>query len=261
MASANESLSTDLMTTDEMLFAELRKHIGNWYLENYGDIEAHRAKIDLYATSAPERVAMLTGPLLDKLDAAPPRRLLDVGCGFGHVALYLAHRWPTSEILATDVSDRYYSCAAAAAKDLNITNIRFEPLPVESIESGPDFDVVVSSNMLMFMNSRERLENGLQIMAEAVAPNGYLLIYTSHFWTIFEPFSQVPFLHFLPRRVQDFVVRRLGKRPSLSDVRNPGIGEVARIVRRFDMRRVFLSHPNPLHRLIRNHITLAFQKS
>ena len=58
-----------------------------------------------------------TAVLLDHLDpeAPAPARVLDLGCGWGPIALALGLTWPTSDLWAVDVNDRALALTTANA--------------------------------------------------------------------------------------------------------------------------------------------------
>jgi 16S rRNA (guanine1207-N2)-methyltransferase len=66
------------------------------------------------------RLLLLEGPL-------PPAGavdLLDLGCGYGPIAVTLAHRAPHATVWATDVNSRARACTAENARRLGLTNLR-----------------------------------------------------------------------------------------------------------------------------------------
>ena len=98
-----------------------------------------------------------TRHLLDRLDdeapsASPaPARVLDLGCGWGPIALALAAHWPAAEVWAVDVNERALELTARNAErhDLPVTvslpedvpdDLRFDRTVVEPSElRHPDF--------------------------------------------------------------------------------------------------------------------------
>ncbi|MDF1704545.1 MAG: methyltransferase [Aeromicrobium sp.] len=74
-----------------------------------------------------------TRHLLDRLDVddTTPARVLDLGCGWGPVALALATRWPQAEVWAVDVNERALELTARNAErhDLPVTTSLPEDVP------------------------------------------------------------------------------------------------------------------------------------
>lgn len=63
--------------------------------------------------------------LLDSAQPPPgPVDLLDVGCGYGPIALVLAHRAPDATVWAVDVNQRALRLCAANAEANGLTNVR-----------------------------------------------------------------------------------------------------------------------------------------
>jgi 16S rRNA (guanine1207-N2)-methyltransferase len=71
------------------------------------------------------RVDPGTKVLLGAAPAPPPAGdLLDLGCGYGPIALALATRSPAATVWAVDVNDRALALAAANAADAGLANVR-----------------------------------------------------------------------------------------------------------------------------------------
>ncbi|MEO8528844.1 MAG: methyltransferase [Pseudolysinimonas sp.] len=92
-------------------------------------ISARLAGQDLQLTTAsgvfsPDRVDVGTGVLLANVPApAPGGNLLDLGCGWGPVALSLALESPRATVWAVDVNERALELVRMNASKLGITNI------------------------------------------------------------------------------------------------------------------------------------------
>ena len=65
---------------------------------------------------SPDHVDLGTTVLLDTVDAPPPGRLLDLGCGWGPIALTAALREPRVEVTAVDVNERALDLLARNAE-------------------------------------------------------------------------------------------------------------------------------------------------
>lgn len=245
---------------EQQLVDALRRHIGAWYERAYGSTDKSREMIDWYARAAIFWFDLLLQPQLERYAAQPPARVLDIGCGYGHFPVYLAHRWPNSEILATDVRDTYYRSGEAAAQELHLKNIRFSTVSVHDLKERDAFDLVVSCNMLNFMNSHERLNDALVRIWTAAKPGGFIPLHTPHYWNLREPFTGIPLLHFLPIPWQDQIVRRLGRRSTLLDVRNPSIGEIKAALLPRGARLLGLSPRDFIHRFASTHVTIWMLK-
>src|SRR3954469_2105268 len=73
---------------------------------------------------SPERVDAGTQVLLGNVPAPPPGgNLLDLGCGWGPIALTLALESPRATVWAVDVNQRALDLVRANAQKMNILNI------------------------------------------------------------------------------------------------------------------------------------------
>jgi 16S rRNA (guanine1207-N2)-methyltransferase len=74
---------------------------------------------------SPRRLDPGTRLLLDTAPLPPPRgNLLDLGCGYGPLALVLAARSPAARVFAVDVNTRALELTQANAERAGLTNIR-----------------------------------------------------------------------------------------------------------------------------------------
>ena len=74
---------------------------------------------------SPDHIDLGTNVLLTHLDEAPAGgNILDIGCGWGPIALSLASASPKATIWAVDVNQRSLELTAANAKRLGLSNIK-----------------------------------------------------------------------------------------------------------------------------------------
>lgn len=233
-----------------------------WYVEAYGrpPTAAEERMIAFYSGGTAGRVDSLLGPLAVELDPAGPASILDIGCGYGSIPVYLAARWPMARVLATDVSDRFYSVGRAAAADLGLTNLTFESVRAECLEEAEAYDLVLSCNMLNFMSSRDLLERALERTWRAARPGGLIAVHTPHFWSLREPFTGLPGLQLLPVAWQDVIARRTGKRSLMTDNRHPSLGEIRRSLARRGAAFIGARPRRRIGRLASTHLTAWFRK-
>ncbi len=89
---------------------------------------------------SPDHVDQGTAVLLEQLDHAPAGgNILDIGCGWGPIALSLALQSPRSTVWAIDINSRSRELTALNAKALGIKNIRVcapEEVPSEIAFTG-----------------------------------------------------------------------------------------------------------------------------
>jgi 16S rRNA (guanine1207-N2)-methyltransferase len=86
-------------------------------------------------TFSPQQLDVGTSVLIDQMDLVPESgNLLDLGCGWGPIALNLAKLRPNAKVWAVDVNTRSIELTAGNAKTLGIPNIETslpEEVPVD----------------------------------------------------------------------------------------------------------------------------------
>lgn len=82
--------------------------------------------------------------LLARVGATRPRRVVDMGCGPGHLTAVLAARWPDAVVSAFDSSAEMVD--AARARDIDA-----ERVDVRDWMPAPDIDVVVTNAVLQWV--------------------------------------------------------------------------------------------------------------
>ena len=76
-------------------------------------------------TFSPLRVDVGTSVLIDHLELAPNNgNILDLGCGWGPIAMNLAKHSPKATIWAVDVNNRSLELTSENAKTIGVSNIR-----------------------------------------------------------------------------------------------------------------------------------------
>jgi 16S rRNA G1207 methylase RsmC len=76
-------------------------------------------------TFSPLRLDVGTSVLIDHLELAPKDgNILDLGCGWGPIALNLAKNSPKAKVWAVDVNNRSLELTAANAKTIGLANIQ-----------------------------------------------------------------------------------------------------------------------------------------
>ncbi|REF00903.1 class I SAM-dependent methyltransferase [Thermomonospora umbrina] len=75
---------------------------------------------------SPDRVDPGTRILLETVPPPPPEgNLLDLGCGYGPIALTMASRSPRAKVLGVDVNERALETAKGNARTAGLDNVRF----------------------------------------------------------------------------------------------------------------------------------------
>jgi 16S rRNA (guanine1207-N2)-methyltransferase len=89
---------------------------------------------------SPDHIDTGTAVLLEQIEQAPPSgNLLDIGCGWGPIALSLAMQSPKATVWAVDVNQRSLDLTAANASLLGLSNIKVckpEDVPSDITFSG-----------------------------------------------------------------------------------------------------------------------------
>jgi cyclopropane-fatty-acyl-phospholipid synthase len=104
-----------------------------------------------------ERARMHLLPKASKSRARP--RLLDLGCGWGSVTLYMATRFPHVDVTAVSNSSTQREYIAAQARRKGLTNVKVLTADAAKFAppSGETYDRVISVEMLEHMKNYEAL--------------------------------------------------------------------------------------------------------
>jgi 16S rRNA G1207 methylase RsmC len=116
---------------------------------------------------SPDHIDQGTAVLLDHLDEAPAGGdILDLGCGWGPIALALASHSPKATVWAVDVNQRSLELTAANAKRMGLVNIKCvtpEQVPAElsfsGIWSNPPIRIGKDALHELLLNWIPRLQN------------------------------------------------------------------------------------------------------
>jgi SAM-dependent methyltransferase len=92
----------------------------------------------------------MTRHLLEEAGLAPGMRVLDVGCGVGDIALYLARMvGPAGEIVGVDKDGSALHTARQRAASAGFSNVRFQIGDFGSLPGGGKFDAAVGRCVLL----------------------------------------------------------------------------------------------------------------
>jgi trans-aconitate methyltransferase len=108
-------------------------------------------------------VPALAAPLLDRLDLAPGRRVLDLGCGDGTLALAMAARG--ARVVGVDASPAMVAAARARGVDAHCADAR-------ELEFDGEFDIVFSNAVLHWVRDPDAALAGI---GRALVPGGRLV--------------------------------------------------------------------------------------
>lgn len=121
--------------------------------------DAEEAMLSLYA----ERAGLCDG-----------QRILDMGCGWGSLSLWLCERFPRAKILAVSNSATQRQYIEGVARDRGYSNLRVVTRDMREFDPGEAFDRIVSVEMLEHMRNYQTL---LARVASWLAPGGRFFVH------------------------------------------------------------------------------------
>lgn len=117
------------------------------------------------------------------------QRILELGCGWGSLSLYMAERFPNSTIVAVSNSHSQRAYICARARERGLSNVQVMTADMNAFEP-PDtrpFDRVVSVEMFEHMRNYPRL---LQRISRWLGPDGQLFVHIFAHRQFAYPFEQ-----------------------------------------------------------------------
>lgn len=103
-------------------------------------------------------------------DLRDDARVLEAGCGTGHLTALLAERYPSASIDAFDASPRMIAVARKRLADT--TSVSWHTATIETFQPGRPYDLVISSAALHWV---QPLPPALQTLARCVRPRGHFV--------------------------------------------------------------------------------------
>jgi cyclopropane-fatty-acyl-phospholipid synthase len=101
-------------------------------------------------------------------------RILDLGCGWGSLSLYLAARFPAAQVTAVSNSRDQKAFIEARARDRGLGNVEVITADARSFDTERRFDRVLSVEMFEHMRNYEAL---LRRVASWLVPGGRLFVH------------------------------------------------------------------------------------
>jgi SAM-dependent methyltransferase len=148
------------------------------------------------------------------------RRVLDLGAGFGALALYYASLG--AEVVAVDPNDARMQVAVAIAqqRDLPVSALTAQaqslPLPDAS------FDLVLANNSLCYIVDKEQGRLALREIHRVLRPGGWLAVRNPNRLHPRDQFTGLPLLPLLSPALARRAVDALGRHRSEVRLRSPG---------------------------------------
>lgn len=109
-----------------------------------------------------------------RAEVADGMRLLDLGCGWGSLSLWLAERYPNSPVLAVSNSKPQREFILARRDRLGLANLEVQTADVNHFDPQRRFDRVLSVEMFEHVRNHERL---LARIARWLEPDGKLFVH------------------------------------------------------------------------------------
>lgn len=107
--------------------------------------------------------------LLDNLNGQNFKKILDIGCGTGNYTSLLSNKFPTSKIIALDISSEMIGIAK---RKLQNHRVEFITADAETIKLADNFELVTSNSCFQWFGN---LENGIARYEKLLTNNGILL--------------------------------------------------------------------------------------
>jgi len=127
-------------------------------------------------TSLDEAEAQMLKLTVARAGLADGHRILELGCGWGSLTLYMAAQFPSSRIVAVSNSNSQREFILAAAHERGLNNITVMTCDVNALDfpAHTAFDRVVSVEMFEHVRNYERL---LARIAKWLTPGGSLFVH------------------------------------------------------------------------------------
>ena len=128
-------------------------------------------KLKDYLSDAEEAMLELT---CQRAKVEDGQNILDLGCGWGSLALFMAKKYPSANIWALSNSSTQKSYIDAKAKEENLTNLTVITEDINDFTSESRFHRVISVEMFEHMRNYEQL---MAKIADFLLPGGRLFVH------------------------------------------------------------------------------------
>lgn len=142
-----------------VLGSHLKYSSGYWPSENESLDQSEAAMLELTCNRA---------------ELGPNQRILELGCGWGSLSLWMAAHYPESEVVGVSNSNSQREYIEAQAKDRGLENLRIITCDINRFESEGDLDRVVSVEMFEHVRNHRQL---LGRIADWLKPAGKLFVH------------------------------------------------------------------------------------
>ena len=117
---------------------------------------------------------LMLGLTVERARLANGQRILELGCGWGSLTLYMARRFPRSAITAVSNSQSQREFIEAEARLRGLPNVRVITADMNDFSTDQRFDRVVSVEMFEHMRNYQQL---LRRVAGWLTPQGLLFVH------------------------------------------------------------------------------------
>lgn len=111
----------------------------------------------------------------ERAQCADGQRILELGCGWGSLTLWMAEHFPNARILAVSNSRSQQGFITRRSRDFGLRNVEVQVCNVAELELTERFDRVVSVEMFEHMRNWQRL---LERVADWLTPEGKCFLHT-----------------------------------------------------------------------------------
>jgi len=200
----------------EPIAASLHAALTDWFADR--DRAAAEATIATNSSLVEERVQPLIA-MLERRGVASlhGRRVVDLGCGFGAVAVYLA--WRGAEVHGIDANPTVLQVGNAVAAEHGLL-VRLDQGRMEALPAGDgEYDVALMNNTLCYLVGAEERHAALSEAARVLTPGGVLVLRDLNAVHPVDHFTGLPLLPALPPRTASRVAAWRGRsRPAVRAV-------------------------------------------
>jgi len=124
--------------------------------------------------SLDEAEAAMLSLTCERAEISDGQKILELGCGWGSLALWMAERYPRSNITAISNSHSQRKFIESRCADRGLDNLRVKTVDMNDFSIDEPFDRVVSVEMFEHMRNYETL---LQRIAGWLKPEGKLFVH------------------------------------------------------------------------------------
>lgn len=150
---------------------------------------------------------------LAEVDSLTGLSVLELGCGFGALATYLAIEGAPASLTAVDNRSDYVKLARSAIEPLELSDrLVFTLDDMRTLDAIADMsvDLVIYNNSFIYLAGPGEMNTGLASLNRVLHPGGHVLFYHANRLVWREPFTKAPAVHLLGPRIGPELARRKG---------------------------------------------------